>query len=94
MTSKAKPVPRVMPNLPSLNRYVGGFRIEPCEKVLQMGSMLTEDVGIKTVLDRPAKAAFQEAMRDERYKGKDAQLSIGGEMRVAEVKGLILKSKY
>jgi hypothetical protein len=37
-----------------------------------MGLMLTEDVSIKMVLDRLAKAAFQEAIRDEQYKGKDA----------------------
>ncbi|KAF5610965.1 3-hydroxyisobutyrate dehydrogenase [Fusarium sp. NRRL 25303] len=69
VTSKANPVPGVMPNVPSSNGYLGGFRIELCEKVLQMGSMLAEDVGAKTVLDGPAKQAFQEAMRDERYKG-------------------------
>ncbi|RKL43083.1 hypothetical protein BFJ72_g4496 [Fusarium proliferatum] len=74
VTSKANPVPGVMPNVPSSNGYLGGFRIELCEKVLQMGSMLAEDVGAKTVLDGPAKQAFQEAMRDERYKGKDARV--------------------
>ncbi|KAF5586548.1 3-hydroxyisobutyrate dehydrogenase [Fusarium pseudoanthophilum] len=68
VTSKANPVPGVLPNVPSSNGYVGGFRIELCEKVLQMGSMLAEDVGAKTVLDGPTKVAFQEAMRDERYK--------------------------
>ncbi|KAL2205531.1 3-hydroxyisobutyrate dehydrogenase-like protein [Sarocladium strictum] len=72
--SKANPVPGVMPNVPSSNGYAGGFRIELCEKVLGMGSKLAEDVGARTVLDGPAKAAFQEAMGDERYKGKDARV--------------------
>ncbi|KAF5546692.1 3-hydroxyisobutyrate dehydrogenase [Fusarium napiforme] len=73
VTSKANPVPGVLPNVPSSNGYVGGFRIELCEKVLQMGSMLAEDVGAKTVLDGPTKMAFQEAMRDERYKGEPVE---------------------
>ncbi|KAG5770867.1 hypothetical protein H9Q73_013051 [Fusarium xylarioides] len=74
VTSKANPMPGVLPNVPSSNGYVGGFRIELCEKVLQMGSILAENVGAKTVLDGPTKAAFQEAMRDERFKGKDARV--------------------
>ncbi|KAF4948042.1 hypothetical protein FGADI_9933 [Fusarium gaditjirri] len=59
VTSKANPVPGVRPNVPSSNGYVGGFRIELCEKVLQMGSMLAEDVGAKTVLDGRPRRLFR-----------------------------------
>jgi len=74
VTSKSNPVPGVMENVPSSRNYEGGFRIELCEKVLRMGAELARDVGARTVLDTPALAAFEEAMGDERYKGKDARV--------------------
>lgn len=74
VTSKANPVPGVLPNVPSTNGYEGGFRIELCSKVLTMGTKLAEEVGARTILDGPTQDAFREAMADERYKGKDARV--------------------
>lgn len=74
VTSKANPVPGVMENVPSSRGYAGGFRIELCAKVLGMGSELAKLSGARTVLDGPTLGAFEEVMRDERYKGKDARV--------------------
>ncbi|KAI8947813.1 NAD binding domain of 6-phosphogluconate dehydrogenase-domain-containing protein [Xylaria longipes] len=74
VTSKSNPVPGVQENVPSSRDYNGGFRIELCAKVLGMGSKLAESVGARTILDGPTMKAFQEAMTDERYRGKDARV--------------------
>ena len=74
VTSKSNPVPGVQENVPSSRNYEGGFRIELCKKVLGMGSDLAEMVGARTVLDKPALKAFEEASSDERYRGKDARV--------------------
>lgn len=74
VTSKSNPVPGVQANVPSSRDYEGGFRIELCRKVLGMGSELAEMVGARTILDKPTLGAFDEAMADERYKGKDARV--------------------
>ncbi|KAI3318777.1 NAD binding domain of 6-phosphogluconate dehydrogenase-domain-containing protein [Xylariaceae sp. AK1471] len=74
VTSKSNPVPGVQANVPSSRGYNGGFRIELCAKVLGMGTKLAESVGAKTVLDGPTMQAFQDAMADERYQGKDARV--------------------
>lgn len=74
VTSKSNPVPGVQEGVPSSRGYEGGFRIELCAKVLGMGSRLAEMVGARTVLDKPTLGAFEEAMKDERYKGKDARV--------------------
>ncbi|KAF2010794.1 3-hydroxyisobutyrate dehydrogenase-like protein [Aaosphaeria arxii CBS 175.79] len=74
VTSKSNPVPGIQPNVPSSRGYEGGFRIELCRKVLQMGSDLAEMVGARTILDKPTLEAFDEAKNDERYRGKDARV--------------------
>lgn len=74
VTSKSNPVPGVQEGVPSSRGYEGGFRIELCAKVLAMGSRLAEMVGARTVLDRPTLSAFEEAMKDMRYQGKDARV--------------------
>lgn len=74
VTSKSNPVPGVQANVPSSRDYEGGFRIELCRKVLGMGSELAEMVGARTILDKPTLGAFDEAIADERYKGKDARV--------------------
>ncbi|KAI0453531.1 hypothetical protein F5B21DRAFT_515299 [Xylaria acuta] len=74
ITSNSNPVPGVQENVPSSRDYNGGFRIELCAKVLGMGSKLAKSVGARTILDGPTLEAFQEAMADERYKGKDARV--------------------
>lgn len=74
VTSQSNPVPGIHPNAPASRGYEGGFRIELCKHVLEMGSALADMVGARTVLDKPTLAAFEEAIEDERYKGKDARV--------------------
>jgi len=74
VTSKSNPVPGVQANVPSSRGYEGGFRIELCKHVLEMGSELAQMVGAKTVLDKPTLKALEECAGDERYKGKDARV--------------------
>ena len=74
VTSKSNPVPGIHANAPASRGYEGGFRIELCKKVLGMGIELGEMVGARMVTARPTYEAFEEAGRDERYKGKDARV--------------------
>jgi len=74
VTSQSNPVPGIQANVPSSRGYEGGFRIELCQHVLEMGSQLAEMVGARTILDKPTLAAFGEAIADERYAGKDARV--------------------
>jgi 3-hydroxyisobutyrate dehydrogenase len=74
ITSNINPVPGVQQNVPSSRNYEGGFRIELCTKVLEMGSELAKQANARTVLDKPTIQAFKEAAADERYKGKDARV--------------------
>ncbi|KIW67964.1 hypothetical protein PV04_03942 [Phialophora macrospora] len=74
VTSQSNPVPGIHANAPASRGYEGGFRIELCKHVLEMGNSLAKMVGARTILDKPTLAAFDEAMSDERYKGKDARV--------------------
>ena len=74
VTSNINPVPGVQPDVPSSRDYEGGFRIELCIKVLEMGIALAKQANAKTVLDQVTLRAFEEAAADERYKGKDARV--------------------
>jgi 3-hydroxyisobutyrate dehydrogenase len=74
ITSNINPVPGVQENVPSSRNYEGGFRIELCTKVLEMGSELAKQANAKTVLDKPTLQAFKEAAADDRYRGKDARV--------------------
>ena len=74
VTSKSNPVPGVQASVPSSRGYEGGFRIELCAKVLGMGRRLAKSVGARTVLDEPTMGAFNEAIADDRYRGKDARV--------------------
>lgn len=67
-------MPGGLANVPSTNGYQGGFRIELCSKVLEIGASLAEEVGARTILDGPTQEAFREAMADKRYKGKDVRV--------------------
>jgi 3-hydroxyisobutyrate/3-hydroxypropionate dehydrogenase len=74
VTSKSNPVPGIHRNAPASRGYEGGFRIELCKKVLEMGIDLADMVGARTVLDKPTLSAFEEASADPRYAGKDARV--------------------
>ncbi len=74
ITSNINPVPGVQENVPSSRNYEGGFRIELCQKVFEMGIELARQANARTVLDQATLAAFKEASSDARYKGKDARV--------------------
>jgi 3-hydroxyisobutyrate/3-hydroxypropionate dehydrogenase len=74
VTSKSNPVPGIHKNAPASRGYEGGFRVELCKKVFGMGVELARMVGARTVLDEATMGAFEEVVRDERYKGKDARV--------------------
>ena len=74
ITSNINPVPGVQPNVPSSRDYEGGFRIELCKKVFEMGIDLARQANARTVLDQATLKAFEEAAADERYAGKDARV--------------------
>lgn len=74
VTSQSNPVPGVNPNAPASRNYEGGFRIELCAKVLNMGIELADQVGARSILSKPTLAGLLEAASDERYKGKDARV--------------------
>lgn len=74
VTSQSNPVPGIHANAPASRNYEGGFRIELCKHVLEMGTSLAEMVGARTILDKPTLKAFEEAAADDRYKGKDARV--------------------
>lgn len=74
ITKNSNPVPGIHPNAPASRNYEGGFRIELCKKVLQMGTDLADQVGARHILDKPTMEAFEEASADPRYKGKDARV--------------------
>lgn len=74
ITKNSNPVPGIQANVPSSRNYEGGFRIELCKKVLQMGIDLADQVGARIILDKPTMSAFEEASADPRYKGKDARV--------------------
>lgn len=74
VTSQSNPVPGIHANAPASRNYEGGFRIELCKHVLEMGISLAEMVGARTILDKPTLGAFEEAAADDRYKGKDARV--------------------
>lgn len=74
ITSNINPVPGVQPNVPSSRDYEGGFRIELCKKVFEMGIDLAKQANARTVLDQATLKAFEEAAADSRYAGKDARV--------------------
>lgn len=72
--SHNNPVPGVQENVPSSRNYEGGFRIELCKDVLEMGIDLAREAGARTILGPLTVEAFKEAALDERYRGKDARV--------------------
>ena len=76
------PVPGMNPKNAASNGYVGGFSLELCLGVLELGLKAAEDLGAQTVLGKPMLEAFREAARDPRFQGKDSKVLykwLGGE---------------
>lgn len=68
------PVPGLTPNAPPSRGYKGGFSIELCLGVLELGVKAAKDLGAKTVLGGPMLEAFTEASKVDEYKGKDSKI--------------------
>lgn len=76
------PVPGLTPNNAASHGYVGGFSLELCLGVLELGFKAAEDVSAKTVLGGPMLNAFREASKESEYQGKDSKIIykwLGGE---------------
>lgn len=76
------PVSGLAPNNAASKDYVGGFSIELCVGVLELGLKAAEDVSARTILGGPMLEAFRAAANDGRYKGKDSKIIykwLGGE---------------
>ncbi|KAF3809917.1 putative 3-hydroxyisobutyrate dehydrogenase [Colletotrichum gloeosporioides] len=76
------PVPGLTPANAASHGYVGGFSIELCLGVLELGFKTAEDVGAKTVLGKPMLKAYRDAASYEEFQGKDSKVIykwLGGE---------------
>ncbi|KAH9232871.1 hypothetical protein K456DRAFT_1750274 [Colletotrichum gloeosporioides 23] len=76
------PVPGMTPEIAASHGYVGGFSIELCLGVLELGFKTAEDVGAKTVLGKPMLEAYRDAASYEVFQGKDSKVIykwLGGE---------------
>lgn len=68
------PVPGLTPKNAASNGYRGGFSLELCLGVLELGMKTAEDVGAKTVLGKPMYEAYKATGDDDRFKGKDSKV--------------------
>lgn len=68
------PVPGLTPNNAASKGYVGGFSIELCLGVLELGLKAAHDIGARTVLREPMLQAFRDAARDPQNQGKDSKI--------------------
>jgi 3-hydroxyisobutyrate dehydrogenase-like beta-hydroxyacid dehydrogenase len=79
------PVPGLTPGNAASKGYVGGFSLELCLGVLELGYKAAQDVGARTVLGEPMLHAFRDASKDKQYVGKDSKVIyrwLGGEAPV------------
>lgn len=68
------PVPGMNPNNAASNGYKGGFSVDLCLGVLELGLKAAQDLGAKTVLGPPMLEAFRTLAKDEQYSGKDSKI--------------------
>ncbi|PVH81136.1 hypothetical protein DL98DRAFT_625978 [Cadophora sp. DSE1049] len=81
-TTVNNPVPGLTPNNAASKGYVGGFSLELCLGVLELGLKAAQDLGAKTVLGEPMLEAYRDAAKDARFQGKDSKIIykwLGGE---------------
>jgi 3-hydroxyisobutyrate/3-hydroxypropionate dehydrogenase len=81
-TAVNNPVPGLTPNNAASKGYVGGFSLELCLGVLELGVKAAQDLGAKTVLGMPMLEAYRDAAQDARFQGKDSKIIykwLGGE---------------
>ncbi|CRG84134.1 hypothetical protein PISL3812_01461 [Talaromyces islandicus] len=68
------PVPGLTPGNAASKGYVGGFSLELCLAVLELGYKNAQDLGAKTVLGTPMLEAFRDAAKDPAFQGKDSKI--------------------
>lgn len=76
------PVPGLSPGNAASKGYHGGFSLELCLGVLELGYKAAQDVGAKTVLGGPMLEAFRDAGKNPNYLHKDSKVIykwLGGE---------------
>lgn len=76
------PVPGMNPANPSSNGYNGGFSLDLCLGVLELGLKAAKDLGAPTILGEPMIEVMRDMAKDKRYQGKDSKMVykwIGGE---------------
>ena len=76
------PVPGLTPNSAASKGYVGGFSLELCLGVLELGLKAARDSGARTVLGEPMLEAFRDAATKKEFQGKDSKIIykwLGGE---------------
>ncbi|KAI0203785.1 3-hydroxyisobutyrate dehydrogenase, variant [Astrocystis sublimbata] len=67
------PVKGVTPGAASEKDFVGGFSVELCKGVLDMGVALGKQVGAQSILSDRIVAIYDKALKDERTRGKDSR---------------------
>lgn len=73
-TKVNNPVPGLTPKNAASNGYIGGFSLELCLGVLELGYKEAEAVGAKVVLGKNMVDAYAAAAQEDRYKGKDSKI--------------------
>lgn len=73
-TKVNNPVPGLTPANAASNGYVGGFSLELCLGVLELGYKEAQDVGAKVVLGKHMVDAYKAASEEKRYQGKDSKI--------------------
>lgn len=68
------PVPGLTPNNAASNGYHGGFSIELCLGVLELGVKAGDDLDAMMPLGKPMLNAYREVAAQEKFKGKDSKV--------------------
>lgn len=68
------PVPGMTPKNAASNGYKGGFSIELCFGVLELGVKAGEDLGAMMPIGKPMLEAYRQVAADERYMGLDSKV--------------------
>ena len=68
------PVPGLTPNNAASKGYIGGFSLELCLGVLELGYKAAQDNGARTVLGEPMLHAFRDAAQQPEFQGKDSKV--------------------
>ncbi|KAL5597187.1 hypothetical protein FOBRF1_010980 [Fusarium oxysporum] len=73
-TKVNNPVPGLTPKNAASNGYIGGFSLELCLGVLELGYQEAQAVGARVVLGKQMVDAYRAAAEEPRYQGKDSKI--------------------